>query len=343
MKELARSGLTELLKRWARDCRVLVPIRADNGDLLLDVFDEATWTLAYGKTPSLAKSLLLPQNETIFAFSRGAYREFLDAPQTILFGIRPCDLMGYRQSSHFMARGSVDPYFRAKKEAVRTVVMACPGPQNTTCFCTTMQTGPVARHGFDLQLFDLGGAFLVETGSERGEALLEGFPLTEVDAADAAGRRAAFCDRAVAEVGRAEAVPEAMQRLRERSVDDGVWETFGRQCIQCGGCAFVCPTCTCFNVWDRITGPEEGTRERSWDTCLFGGFTREASGHNPRPTQALRLKRRHEHKLIDYQDEDIQDALCGCTGCGRCSDFCPVRIGTLEVAGAIVASDRRTL
>jgi Fe-S oxidoreductase len=50
----------------------------------------------------------------------------------------------------------------------------------------------------------------------------------------------------------------------------------------------------------------------------------------------LRLKRRHEHKLLYFNKTDNQGALCGCVGCGRCSDFCPVHIGTLEVAKAIV-------
>jgi Fe-S oxidoreductase len=74
---------------------------------------------------------------------------------------------------------------------------------------------------------------------------------------------------------------------------------------------------------------------RAWDACLYGGFTREASGHNPRNIQALRLKRRHEHKLLHFNNADIQDALCGCVGCGRCSDYCPVHIGTLEIVKAI--------
>ena len=48
------------------------------------------------------------------------------------------------------------------------------------------------------------------------------------------------------------------------------------------------------------SSPGNGLRARTWDACLYGGFTREASGHNPRASQALRLKRRHEHKLLDF-------------------------------------------
>jgi ferredoxin len=129
-----------------------------------------------------------------------------------------------------------------------------------------------------------------------------------------------------------------MDLLKESRVGENVWERFGKKCIACGGCVYVCPTCTCFNVYDEATGPAGGNRVRSWDTCLFGGFTREASGHNPRPDQNSRVKRRHEHKLLYYNKYDVGEMLCGCVGCGRCSDYCPVHIGTLEVVEAISGS-----
>ncbi|MEA1970907.1 MAG: 4Fe-4S dicluster domain-containing protein [Thermodesulfobacteriota bacterium] len=78
---------------------------------------------------------------------------------------------------------------------------------------------------------------------------------------------------------------------------------------------------------------------RLFQLKLEDGSSWEDFGHNPRGTQALRLKRRHEHKLLHYNETDIQEALCGCVGCGRCSDYCPVHIGTLEVVKAIAESD----
>lgn len=339
MKKLAKSELKNLLKHWAGEYRVLAPILGANGDCLFDTFDEDSFTLDYRKTPFLPKSALFPQSEVIFAVEKGEYREVLTAKKTLLFGIRSCDMMGLLQSASFMTRDRCDAYCEAKRDAATTVVMACPGPQNETCFCTTMESGPVARKGFDLQFFDAGEFFIIEAGSGKGEAALSLFPLADLDD-DLAGEKVeAFRQRSVGAIARVDSVPKAMNRLKDRTADEGVWERLGQKCIQCGGCTFVCPTCTCFNVCDHPSAPGQGLRERSWDACLFGGFTREASGHNPRSTQALRLKRRHEHKLLDYHETDIQGGLCGCTGCGRCSDFCPVHIGTLEVAGAIAESD----
>ena len=244
-------------------------------------------------------------------------------------------MMGILQASSFMSRDRKDVYYNARRNAATTIVMACSGPQNETCFCTTTRSGPVAQKGFDLQLYDMGDAFLIEIGTPRGEELLSAIPLADVDDSLARQQIEEFKQKAIQNIPEVKAVIEAMNKLKDGNADEKIWDSFGQKCITCGGCAFVCPTCTCFNVYDHQSSPGNGLRARTWDACLYGGFTREASGHNPRASQALRLKRRHEHKLLDFNSIDIQGSLCGCVGCGRCSDYCPVHIGTLEVVKAI--------
>ena len=178
--------------------------------------------------------------------------------KTLLFGIRSCDMMGILQSASFMTRDRRDVYSEAKRDAATIVVMACPGPQNETCFCTTMQSGPVAGKGFDLQFFDAGEFFIIQIGSGKGEAALSSFPLADLDD-DLAGEKVeAFRQRSAEAIARVDSVPEAMNRLKDRTADEGVWERLGLKCIQCGGCTFVCPTCTCFNVCDHPTGSGAG-------------------------------------------------------------------------------------
>jgi len=335
MKILARKDLADVLKNWSDSYDVFAPGIKETGDIIFDRFDADTFTLDYGKPSLPQKSEFLPQSEVIFEMKEGEYREVLAGNGKVLFGMRACDVMGMRQSGNFMGRDVADPYYKAKEEEVLRVVMACSGPQNETCFCTTVGSGPSAERGFDLQFYDLGDEFLVEAGSERGKQLIDDDPFEAVDDAEAGTRKEKFTEQASMAVEKVPAVREAMERLRDGSVSETVWDYFGRKCIICGGCAFVCPTCTCFNVSDYVTKRGEGLRVRSWDACLFGGFTREASGHNPRGTQALRVKRRHEHKLLYFNETDILEGLCGCVGCGRCSDYCPVHIGTLEVVQAI--------
>ena len=335
MKTLAKKDLIEAINIWAQKHDVLSPTKTKNGDCIFDTFQEKEFTLDYKKPPLSPKAVFFPHTEVIFKVEKNEYRESVSAKNMLLFGLRAFDMMGILQASSFMARDRKDVYYNAKRNAATMIVMACPGPQNETCFCTTTRSGPVAQNGFDLQFYDAGDVFLIETGSPRGEELLSAIPLADTDDSQARQQINAFTQRAMRSIPEVKSFIKAMNKLKDGSTDEKIWDNFGQKCITCGGCAFVCPTCTCFNVYDHQSSPGNGLRARTWDACLYGGFTREASGHNPRASQALRLKRRHEHKLLDFNEIDVQGSLCGCVGCGRCSDYCPVHIGTLEVVKAI--------
>jgi sulfhydrogenase subunit beta (sulfur reductase) len=88
----------------------------------------------------------------------------------------------------------------------------------------------------------------------------------------------------------------------------------------CGICTFLCPTCFCFDIVDEA---QRGERVRNWDTCMFRVYSQEASGHNPRPTKAERTRQRIMHKFA-YWIDNINEI--GCTGCGRCVQYCPVNL-----------------
>ena len=335
MKSLKKDRLVSVLNSWAEHFRLFAPVNGMNGEPLFNTFQEQDFVLDYKKPSLPPKSALMPQSEILFEVENDRYREVINVPKTMLFGIRACDAAGLLQFASFMSRDQEDVYYRSRTNETVTVVMACDGPQTETCFCTTTKSGPYAKKGFDLQFYDMGDVFLIEAGSPRGEALLSDKAFSDPDKAKGAEQIERFKEKAVGAIPIRGTVEKAMASLKEGAVGEDVWEYFGKKCIACGGCVYVCPTCTCFNVYDEVSGPGRGKRVRAWDTCLFGGFTREASGHNPRPDQASRLKRRHEHKLLYYNTVDVGEMLCGCVGCGRCSDYCPVHIGTLEVAEAI--------
>ena len=117
------------------------------------------------------------------------------------------------------------------------------------------------------------------------------------------------------------------KRISLGQVPQEKWEQWAEDCQNCGGCCFVCPTCSCFTVTDRPTGDDSFDRERLWDACMYEGFTREASGHNPRAGAAERLKRRFFHKM-SYQYIDVMGRH-GCVGCGRCVATC---MGGLDIS-----------
>jgi ferredoxin len=118
-------------------------------------------------------------------------------------------------------------------------------------------------------------------------------------------------------------------RVTNDAIPETLWEELAERCIQCGGCAYLCPLCTCFTVCDRGGDGDAGERIRRWDHCILAGFTREASGHNPRAEKAQRFKRRFFHKL-SYQYLE-REGRPGCVGCGRCLTTCMMGVDMAAV------------
>jgi sulfhydrogenase subunit beta (sulfur reductase) len=109
------------------------------------------------------------------------------------------------------------------------------------------------------------------------------------------------------------------------------WVENSLRCLGCGACAYVCPTCACFDIQDETKG-KSGLRYRSWDSCGFGLFTIHTSGHNPRSVQSQRWRQRIMHKF-SYMPE--RNKSLGCVGCGRCSSVCPVDMNIAEQLEAL--------
>ena len=105
--------------------------------------------------------------------------------------------------------------------------------------------------------------------------------------------------------------------------EEEVWETITNNCLGCGACTYLCPTCHCFDITDEINGSGEGIRLRSWDSCQYSLFTKHASGHNPRVNKKQRMRQRIMHKF-SYTVEKNEAIFC--VGCGRCVHHCPVNL-----------------
>jgi ferredoxin len=114
--------------------------------------------------------------------------------------------------------------------------------------------------------------------------------------------------------------------------EDEIWMRHGERCLSCRICTYVCPTCRCFDVADRVVEQRAGLtrieRIRVWDACTSTNYRRVAGGHNPRPTKPERLRNRFCCKFC-YYPEDF--GPLGCVGCGRCVVSCPVDIDITEV------------
>ncbi|MGA9753147.1 MAG: 4Fe-4S dicluster domain-containing protein [Acidobacteriota bacterium] len=315
--------------------RVIAPRRIGPADVIFDDYPAGgDVPFDYVNSVLPPKALFFRRREALFSF-RGDRRPALSPAEEdrplALFGLRSCDAVGLTYLHRFFAqRGFEDAAVTGSLDRSLRMTLACgtPGPE---CFCVCCDGGPFLAEGFDVQFTDLGAVLFAEAGSVAGAVVLESSRAFCVPATSAhVAAREALVRTVDAAFRRRSYMADGMKRVSLDRVPSEKWESWARDCQGCGGCCFVCPTCSCFTVCDVSRGQDSFQRERSWDTCLYDGFTREASGHNPRGTKGERLKRRFFHKM-SYQYAEIMGRH-GCVGCGRCVAAC---MGGLDMSSML--------
>lgn len=274
------------------------------------------------------KTICFPQLDSLFKFQDVEISETVSPPaRKLLFGIRACDLKGMLFMDDFFKRKFEDIYYLNRSKDRLLVLVGCKQPPRD-CFCTSTKTGPFLESGYDLQMVDIGDLYFVEVASGKGREFVNDYRKYFEKASEETSARAKEAKHAAEKaISRNVDFEGAVKRFCEDKIPEEIYEPIAERCIYCGGCLYVCPTCSCFNVFDVQKG-DSGRRYRNWDTCVFEGYTREASGHNPRSEKATRTSRRYEHKLkYDY----LTTGMSGCVGCGRCLASCPVNIGIIQI------------
>jgi ferredoxin len=288
------------------------------------------------------KRYVLPPIEHLMTFHReNGQVEIIPAdppPPTAIFGIRSCDVAGIWHLDRFYLGGKFrDAYYEQRRKNLFLVNLVCTDPAQDIgeeCFCVCADTGPAARDHFDLQLMDLGdGQYMAVAGSDAGEALFSENLFGKATPAHVERRRAILDDVRKHFKKTTSWFPATVRYVSQGKVLEKVWEEIGNRCMECGGCTYVCPACTCFTVTDRQTGANECERVRTWDSCALAGFTRMAGGFNPRRAVHDRRNRRFFRKLAHYFIQ--RELAMACVGCGRCVDVCHGEIGMPSVVEMI--------
>ncbi len=332
MKRLSSHDFDLLFKRWTSEgYEIYGPRRAAyGGDFFfnrVESFGECEFD-GFVNTLKPPKDFFFPQEFATLRLSRGNVETLEESPKRVIFGIRPCDLEGLLILDKFYMSNIVDPFYKARRENTILVTFACFNPL-PTCFCKEANAGPVARQGFDLQVFDLGDVYLVEAGSSRGESYIDEFP----EADEELLKRLEDENRKTLE--KFTPRPWMDRHLHNFHVgkDSKIWRELGKFCFRCGGCNYLCPTCSCFNTFDLDHG-EFIEQRREWDSCLLEGYHRMA-GSNPKPDAASRMHFRFECKLSKEINEPY--GRISCTGCGRCIQTC---IGDAHIESLVILMDK---
>lgn len=310
------------------------------GQVFFDRVDSSAEISLTAEIPALPpKATVFPQIETIMKYrydkdtKDAAIEPVFSEKKKALFGLRPCDLAGMIcLDRFFIGQEFVDEVYLEHRKRMFVVTNTCVVPFKQ-CFCVCTDSGPDAHEGFDLNLTEAGDYYLVESGSEKGTAMIDKLGLKK--AGDEYKKvKKEIVDKSISlfepiATDNKAWISRVTNRITTGFIKDEVWEYIGNQCFECGACSFVCPSCSCFNIEDHNKFDKSTERLRTWDSCSFEGYSNMAGDHNPRKPVEDRRNKRFFCKLSYSQSKKYLRP--GCVGCGRCQWVCPGDIGLPNV------------
>ncbi len=334
------------LRQWldsllTPDRSVVAPVWEDGILLFREISTEEQVVIApSGKPRWSPKEFLFPRSEPLYRYRWEGGQVIVDEPQSfdgprVLFAVRSCDAAGLKRLDEVFLEGTRDPFYAARREGTTIVSAACAAP-DAECLCTAVGGSPVGEEGCDIQLVPLGDGWLLRVLTERGRDLLGDATGAWRAAEKGDGERLEELAREVGKEIRRSPVLKEWSRILEEGFAHEAWDRLAAMCLGCSVCAYVCPSCSCFDM-NHEANAWCGEQCRSWDACTYARFTLHASGHNPRATRQERFRQRVLHKFA-FREADEEPFRC--VGCGRCVALCPAGLDIVATVAAAVDAIR---
>ncbi len=340
-KIISQKDLPKLVDALIKDYIVIAPNYKNNVPTLslVNNSSEVNYEILFNeKLPMVPpKKVFLTPNQTLFRYSlkKGIIedcdellRQSLEK-DIIIFGISPCDITGVGVLERIFHDNYSDDIFLRLRENSIIIGMNCLDHCYENCFCETMSSND-PKSGFDIMLTEIAkGRLMAVPNSDRGKKILRVYPeiFSEITKDDYTNYAKAL--QLKENNFKTEFLIEGLASQVEDSFESAIWEEFSKKCLFCGSCTFVCPTCYCYNVKEKVEmNLEDGAKQREWDSCYYPEFALVAGGHNFREKKSQRFRYRYLHKFVDLPRRYNFE---GCIGCGRCVTYCPAKIDVRDI------------
>jgi sulfhydrogenase subunit beta (sulfur reductase) len=290
----------------------------DYARLTVETIPDAVYNKPKPVTP--LKNFFLPVKENVTS---------LEPPsaKVLILGIPNCDIMALAILDAIYLDGDYpDPFYRQRRENTTLISSDCLSIQEH-CHCTSYGIEPRGNEHSDLSANMVKESVILSIHGKKGEALLEHLgiivPLEPVPELleSLEKMHAAVMDQLKS---KNEALPGYHEtgQLVSSAPRESLYK-YASNCVSCGACSAICPTCSCFLLIDR-PGYE---KIRQLDTCQYPGFERVASGEDALGHLPERFRNRYMCKYV-WKTEKY--GLQACTGCGRCIETCIGKINKNE-------------
>jgi ferredoxin len=267
------------------------------------------------------KKFFLPVKENVTSIPA-------DGRPRLILGAPNCDVMALKLLDQiYLDAEYADPAYGKRRRNTTLIATDCLSTQDH-CHCTSYGIQPVGNDHADLSLVLLEDQVLLTVYSEKGKALLKAMGLEEAPEADEASLSKLEAHRKLI----IEELQDRNKNLPDyahtgnlvASAENASWLKYSSDCVSCGACSAICPTCSCFLLIDQ-PGFE---KVRQLDTCQYPGFERVAGGEDALHSLSERFRNRYMCKYV-WKPEKYDHKAC--TGCGRCIETCIGHINKNEL------------
>jgi sulfhydrogenase subunit beta (sulfur reductase) len=332
------SNFTKLLENLKSDYEIYIPVKKGEQRFYKKYID-FTDDIVIGEVRAFEplKSFFFRAREIVAENFKSDIPHTIQKPFCIV-GVKACDLKGFKiQNYVFMNHDYQDPFYIKMCENNLIISIDCTLAIDT-CFCLALNVKPYPQENFDINLSMAGEGFIVEVGSQKGQNLVEKYSfLFEEGKKEFISQRDKQREKVIKAIEkniRENKIPyqDSFKGIIERGYESNIWADEANNCVECGACNTICPTCHCFLLYDQ-KDENRMARLRIWDSCMIKDFARVAGGANPRPELWMRLRNRFEKKF-DFFPKVAN--LYACTGCGRCISACPAKIDIRKILNRLV-------
>jgi sulfhydrogenase subunit beta (sulfur reductase) len=287
---------------------------------LINQDDIARITYNKPKPAASLKNIFLPVKENVTTDKTGS-------KPRIIIGAPNCDIEGLSILDEiYLDKDFTDTFYKKKRENTLLISSDCFGIREH-CHCLSYNIKPYSVSKGDLAIINLNGKIIFRVITEKGEDFLKAIP-EAVACDDNSILNAIEKEQCSTEVLLTEANKGLPDYEKTGNIVAGankdIWEKYSTQCVSCGACAAICPTCTCFLLIDK-PGFE---KVKQLDACQYPGFERVAGGEDALFELHNRFRNRYMCKYV-WKPEKFNSIAC--TGCGRCIEACIGKINKNEL------------